>query len=253
MDVELYLKRIDYDGPREPDIETLRVLHRSHMRSIPFENLDIPRKRPIVLSIDPLYDKMVARRRGGYCYELNGLFYWLLTQLGFDVKMIAAGVAHESGGFGPEFDHMALLIQLEDRWIADVGFGDSFIEPVLLSQSQVSQDSTGSYRVASAGDSYQLVRLDKPDIWTPLYQFTLAPHELQDYNDQSIFHQTSPQSWFTTRRICTIATEPGRITLNDLKLSIEEYGVRRELELSSDAEFQAALAEYFHIEEDMTN
>jgi N-hydroxyarylamine O-acetyltransferase len=253
MDVEKYLKRISYDGPRDPSIETLRGLHLSHMRSIPFENLDIPRKRPIILNVEHLYDKMIRRRRGGYCYELNGLFCWLLTQLGFDVKMIAAGVAHESGGFGPEFDHMALLVQLEERWIADVGFGDSFVEPVLLSESQVSQDSTGSYRVAGSGDYYQLLRLDQPDVWTPLYQFTLSPHELEDYDEQSIFHQTSPQSWFTNRRICTIATQSGRITLSNLKLSIEENRVRHDRELSDEAEFQAALAEYFQIEEDMTN
>src|SRR5580693_2308870 len=103
MNVERYLKRIGYDGPREPGIENLRALHRCHMLTIPFENLDIPLGRPIVLNVEHLYNKLVDRRRGGYCYELNGLFAWLLAQLGFDVKMISAGVAHETSGFGPEF------------------------------------------------------------------------------------------------------------------------------------------------------
>jgi N-hydroxyarylamine O-acetyltransferase len=252
MNVETYLKRIGYDGPREPGIETLRALHRCHMLTIPFENLDIPLGRPIVLNVEHLYNKLVVRRRGGYCYELNGLFAWLLAQLGFDVKMISAGVAHETSGFGPEFDHMALVVQLEHQWLADVGFGDSFIEPVLLSESQVSEDPTGIYRVVSAGAHHQLVRLDQPDVWTPLYQFTLAARKLEDYDEQSAFHQTSPESWFTKRRICTLATHTGRVTLSNLNLVIEENRVRRERELASEAEFQAALGEYFQIEEDLT-
>jgi len=98
------------------------------MRTVPFENLDIHLKRPIVLEDNALFDKIVTRKRGGFCYELNGLFAALLRALGFDVVMLSAGVANPEREFGPDFDHMALLVTLEQSWLADVGFGDSFVE-----------------------------------------------------------------------------------------------------------------------------
>src|SRR5262245_1566225 len=106
LDTNAYLKRIDYRGRLDPTAETLRGLHVAHMLSVPFENLDIPLGRPIVLDEDALFDKIVARRRGGFCYELNGLFAALLRSLGFDVTLLSAGVAHADGGFGLEFDHL---------------------------------------------------------------------------------------------------------------------------------------------------
>jgi arylamine N-acetyltransferase len=99
------------------------------MLTVPFENLDIPLGHPIVLSLPSFYDKIVRRRRGGFCYELNGLFGWLLEQLGFAVLMLSALVFHGVPP-GPEFDHLVLLIEMEERLIADVGFGDSFLEPL---------------------------------------------------------------------------------------------------------------------------
>src|ERR1700761_5800644 len=104
MDVEGYLRRIEYDGPRDPSPMTLRDLHRQHLFTVPFENLDIPLGTPIRLDPDRLYQKIVVRRRGGFCYEPNGLFGELLTALGFRVHMLSARVRHEAGGFGPEFD-----------------------------------------------------------------------------------------------------------------------------------------------------
>src|SRR5262245_34969656 len=114
MEIQAYLDRINYHGPREPTAEALRALHRAHMLAVPFENLDIRLGRPIVLGEAALYDKIVRRRRGGFCHELNGLFATLLRELGFDVTMLSARVARVAGGFGPEFDHLTLLVQ--SRW-----------------------------------------------------------------------------------------------------------------------------------------
>src|SRR5262245_13661791 len=130
MDVTAYLKRINYNRSLAPSAETLRQLQLTHLRTVPFENLSIHAHEPIVLDDEALFDKIVGRRRGGFCYEVNGLFAALLRALGFDVTMLSAEVANDSGDFTQPFDHMTLLIKLEQRWLADVGFGDSFLEPL---------------------------------------------------------------------------------------------------------------------------
>ncbi len=109
----LICKRIGYEGSREPSAQTLRALQLAHLRTVPFENLSIHSNETIVLRDDALFDKVVTRRRGGFCYELNGLFAALLRALGFEVEMLAAGVANAAGNFGPDFDHMTLLVKLD--------------------------------------------------------------------------------------------------------------------------------------------
>ena len=141
MDTDAYLARMGYTGPREPTPETLRRLHRAHVLAVPFENLDIHLGHPIVLAIPSLYEKIVRRRRGGFCCELNGLFGWLLGQLGFTVVILSARVFRD-GQPGSEFDHLILRVELEEDLIADVGFGDSFLEPLRLHAVR----SEGEYR-----------------------------------------------------------------------------------------------------------
>src|SRR5438034_9997175 len=109
MDVQVYLQRINYAGPQAPTVESLRLLQMSHLFDVPFGNLSIHSGEPIVLEDSALFDKIVERRRGGFCYELNGLFTALLRALGFQVEMLSAQVANAEGVFGPDFDHMVLL------------------------------------------------------------------------------------------------------------------------------------------------
>src|SRR5262249_20284948 len=132
MNFQRYLDRISYQGSLAPTAETLRQLHLAQLLTVPFENLSIHAKEPIVLEEIPLFEKIVVRRRGGFCYELNGLFATLLRNLGFEVAMLSAGVARAEGGFSPPFDHMAMMVTLEQRWLVDVGFGDLFREPLLI-------------------------------------------------------------------------------------------------------------------------
>jgi N-hydroxyarylamine O-acetyltransferase len=227
MDVEAYLGRIGYTGPCAPDRETLRALHRAHLLAVPFENLDIHLGREIVLQESRFFQKIVHERRGGFCYELNGLFGALLRDLGFRVAMLSAGVAREAGGFGPEFDHMALLVELEERWLADVGFGECFLEPLPLDRA-----SGGEYRVARRGEEWTLLRGE-----TPQYRFTLAPHVLADYREMCRYHQTSPDSDFTRGRVVSLATPDGRITLTDTRLIVTRQGQREERAIAGAAEF----------------
>jgi N-hydroxyarylamine O-acetyltransferase len=115
MNTTSYLERIGYYGPLSPTAETLRRLHVAHLMSVPFENLSIHLGEPIVLEDAALFDKVVAHRRGGFCYELNGLFAWLLRALGFRVTMLAAEVRNARGEWGAPFDHMALLVTIEEE------------------------------------------------------------------------------------------------------------------------------------------
>src|SRR5438552_2368577 len=136
MNIDAYLKRINYRGSLAPTAQTLQQLQVAHLLTVPFENLSIHSAEPIILGDDALFEKIVVRRRGGFCYELNGLFAALLRELGFEVAMLSAQVADAQGTFGPDFDHMTLLVNQDERWLADVGFGDSFSEPLLLDSRQ---------------------------------------------------------------------------------------------------------------------
>ncbi|MBI5291557.1 MAG: arylamine N-acetyltransferase [Chloroflexi bacterium] len=242
MDVTTYLQRLDYHSPLEPSAETLRGLHRAHMMTVPFENLDIWLGRPIVLDEAALYDKVARRRRGGFCYELNGLFAALLRALGFDVTLLSAR-AHG----GPEFDHMALLVQLEQRWLADVGFGDSFVEPLLLDERGEQIRNGQGYRISTDGDEWRMAARGEGGEWADEFAFTLQPRQPGDYAGMCHYHQTSPQSMFTQKRICSRATPDGRISLSNRQLIITRNGRRQERELATDDDCTAALREHFGI------
>ena len=166
MNVTAYLERINYHGPTAPTAETLRELHRAHMLALPFENLDIHLGREIGHDDERLYAKVVERRRGGFCYELNGAFAALLRDLGFSVKKLAAGVARADGSFGPTFDHMALLVELDMRWLADVGFGEGFREPLRLDEAGEQAQAFGAYRIRQAGE-YRLLEAREGNEWQP--------------------------------------------------------------------------------------
>lgn len=247
LNVDSYLSRIHYCASREPDAETLRALHKAHMLAVPFENLDNHLGRRIILDEEKVVHKIVDQRRGGICYELNGAFCGLLRAMGFSVSMLSAGVARDEGGFDPPYDHMALLVELEDRWLADVGFGDSFREPLLLDDRNEQLQGEDAYRLVDA-DGYVIVERRKGDEWKPEYRFTLEPHQYSDFADMCHYHQTSPESIFTRRRACTRATEDGRITVSEMRLITTAHGEKQERELASHEEWRSALREHFGVE-----
>ena len=247
MNVDEYLKRIDYTGSLRVDAETLRNLQLAHLRNVPFENLSIHAGEPIVLNDEALFTKIVSNRRGGFCYELNGLFSWLLRTLGFEVFMLAAEVANREGGFGPKFDHMALMVNLEERWLADVGFGDSFVEPLLIDEDGIQQQAAEVFRIVPDDSHLIVMRRDTDQDWKPEYRFTLQTYNYADFEEMCRFHQTSPESHFTKSRICSRATQDGRITLSGLRLITTSKQERDELDLTSEDEFERVLKEQFGI------
>jgi N-hydroxyarylamine O-acetyltransferase len=247
MNIDAYLKRINYSGSLEPTAETLRALQVAHLFAVPFENLSIHAGEPIVLNEDALFGKIVENRRGGFCYEANGLFASLLRALGFEVAMLSAGVATRDGGFGPDFDHMTLMVTLAERWLVDVGFGDSFLEPLLLDSRDEQVQGTRAFRIIEDNSHLILQRRDAGGDWVPQYRFTLQPHTFADYEQMCHFHQTSPESHFTKAPLCSLATADGRITLTGLRLITTSIQQRSEHPLADRDSFDHTLRDRFGI------
>lgn len=247
MDLQTYLDRIQYKGSLLPTIDTLRVLQLSHLRNIPFENLSIHKKEPIILKEEALFDKLILKSRGGFCYELNGLFAALLRELGFNVLMLSGGVARPDGTFGPDFDHMKLMVLLEERWLVDVGFGDSFEQPLLIDKRDVQPQGEQTYRIDEDGNYFILSGSNKENVWKVHYRFSLNPYQLTDFEEMCRYHQTSPESIFPRRRICSLAKPNGRITLSDMRLIETVNGLKKEYLVKDEAEYASILKKEFGI------
>ena len=185
--------------------------------------------------------------RGGFCYELNGLFAALLKQIGFNVSILSAGVKNEKGEFSPDFDHMTLMVVLNERWLADVGFGDSFRNPLRLDSTQVQHDGNRLYRIAENGSYLMMMEKRIDSEWKEMYRFKLDSYGYDDFNEMCRYHQTSPESHFTQRIICSLAKPDGRITISSNRLLITKEEDKQEKELASDEEVKAVLDEHFNI------
>ena len=148
FDREKYLQRIKYSGPLEPNLDLLKKLQKTHLLHVPFENLDIHYPSPIELDIARIYAKIVFNNRGGFCYELNGLFYELLFSLGYNAKRISARVFEKNDNYGPEYDHFAIIVQIGNvEYLTDVGFGELLFEPLELQLNQIPEDARGSFLI----------------------------------------------------------------------------------------------------------
>lgn len=256
MDISTYLKRIRYSGPRAANAAVLRGLHRAHLFAVPFENLDIHLGRPIRLEEEALFDKIVMRRRGGFCYELNGLFGRLLEALGYQVTLLSATVPHADGTFGAEYDHLVLEVRAADdpqtAWLADVGFGDGPLEPLLMDdpgeQAQGERESRRTFQIRADGDYQQLWERGADGAWSMLYRYTRRPRAFEEFFGMCHFHQTSPESSFTHKRLCTLFTPGGRATLSHLTLILTDHaGNRKERELDGEEAYRRELGERFGV------
>ena len=248
MDIDAYLERIGYRGSRAPSPQTLRELQVAHLLTVPFENLSIHAGEPIVLRDEDLFEKVVTRRRGGFCYELNGLFAALLRALGFEVTLLSARVARTDGGYSPEFDHMTLRVSLERPWLVDVGFGDTFRYPLALDERGVQPQIGRGYRLSVAGEALVLEERKDAREWRPQYRFEQRPYGFADFVPRCNFHQTSPASHFRRGRVCSRATEDGRLTLSEMSFVVTTLdGDRDERTLDGEAAFARVLAARFGI------
>jgi N-hydroxyarylamine O-acetyltransferase len=244
MDVDAYLARLGAARPAAPTAEALAELHERHVRAVPFENLSVHLREPIVLDEDALVDKIVRRRRGGFCYELNGAFAGLLRELGFDVTLLAARVF---GGdrFGAPFDHLALRVDLAEPWLVDVGFGRFAARPLRLTGCEPQADAEGEFLILDAPDGDLDVRHDGK----PAYRLEQRPRTLTDFVPTCWWQATSPASHFTQNLLCSIPTAGGRVTLAGDQLIETTEGKRVERVLAGD-DIVDAYRVYFGIELD---
>lgn len=219
----------------------------AHLYAVPFENLDIHAGVPIILDQERILEKVVEHRRGGFCYELNGAFAWLLKELGYRVNLLSANV-WGSENWGIDFDHMTLRVELDEPWLVDVGFGDSFLRPLRLVEGVEQEEETGVYRLVHSDDDFWILqRRQSPDEeLEALYRFTLQSHRLADFEPGCTYHQASP-SPFAESTICSLAREWGRITLRADRLIRTEDGVESEIPIEDEAAWRQALADHFGI------
>ncbi len=249
MNTQRYLERIGLgDADLAADQGSLRLLQRSHLLSIPFENLDIHWKRPIVLEIDRFFDKIVSRKRGGFCYELNGAFNVLLLSLGFQTRIVSARVYGEERGFGPEFDHAAIIVTIgEIEYLADVGFGDFIAEPLRIVPDTEQPDREGIFVLRRGDPGTLVVEKLTDETPEPQYSFSLLGHDLSKFNEMCDFQQYSPESHFTRGKVCSIMTGTGRKTLTDSRFIVTTHGERSVTDVDSEELFDRLLNDEFGI------
>lgn len=249
MDTKNYLRRLGLESFDLPiTAESLQNLQKNHLLRIPFENLDIHRKRLISLDTEKFYRKIVEEKRGGFCYELNGLFGALLNELGFSSRLLSARVAHGDGNFGAQYDHLAIMTTIRgEEFLTDVGFGDFSAGPLKFVLDAEQTDPTGVFRIEKHADDYFEVLKKTGENWTSEYIFQSRGRDLREFAEMCDFHQTSPESHFTQGRVCSLMLENGRKTLTDKKFIETRNGVKNETAVGSESEFDAILAREFEI------
>lgn len=249
MNTDAYLERIGLDRAQMPvSARSLAELQSSHLLHVPFENLDIHWKRPIVLDTSRFFEKIVGQRRGGFCYELNGAFNELLRALGFRTRLVSARVSDGNGGFGPEYDHLAIIVTIgEIEYLTDVGFGNFAASPLQIVPDIDQADEVGVFRMRRGDFGVIEVLSTAGSEWKVEYSFGLNGRDLREFSGMCEFHQTSPDSHFTRGKLCSILTKNGRKTLTDRAFVKTGRGGRIETPIASDDEFYRLLKAEFGI------
>ena len=254
MDIDAYLRRVGVAQTPATTLDGLAELSFAHLCTVPFENLDIAAGRPLSLAPEALFDKIVSRRRGGFCYELNGLFAQLLRGLGFEVTLLAGQTVDPADGTpGPERAHLVLRVDLDQPWLVDVGWGEAYRRPFAFRAGNEHTDpEIASYRLEERDGRWQVVErqadeanLKPADAWRVAYRFDLEPHELPDFDATCRWQQTE-SPFFTHHRFCTLATPEGRRTLMDDRLILRTGGSRTERHVDED-EVPVLLQELFGV------
>ncbi|XP_070708877.1 arylamine N-acetyltransferase, pineal gland isozyme NAT-3-like [Pempheris klunzingeri] len=262
MDVGAYLTRIGFSGSAEPSLDVLRSLHTCHLLSVPFETLTVHSGGLIQLHLPLLYDKIVNQRRGGFCFENNGLFSWLLRALGFQVTLFSGQVRSLiTGCYGPPFDHLVLMVTLQGRrWLCDVGFGGhGFTNPLSMETSAPQEQGHRVYRIREdVGVHFVEWQGEKnggeAGDWSEIYKFTLDPRCMEDFTEMCQYHQSSPCSIMFCKSFCTVLKPGGRLTYIGCRListTFPAQGTGGELEITTrelkDEEIRGVLAEEFGV------
>lgn len=245
MNLSGYLNRIGFDGPARADLTTLRALHRAHVNTVPFENLDVQLRRPVTLEIESIYDKIVGCRRGGWCYELNGLMGWALQQIGFDVARLCAGVMRETQGDSQLGNHLCLLVRLDRPYLFDVGFGSSLLEPLALEEGT---RLDAPYRVSLCEADEDYWRFTEQAHSAFSYDFKTAPADEALFAAQCQMLQTASDSPFVQNLVAKRRAGPVHLTLRGRVFTRTDAAGSTTSLLSSAADAVACLSDNFDLD-----
>jgi len=199
VQLDAYLENIGFVGEPKPDLDTLRQIHRQHLLTIPFENLDVQLKATVDLDIERIYSKIVEGGRGGWCFEMNGLLEWALREAGFDVMRMAGGVLRKEHGDAAFGNHLLLCVKLEQTWIADVGFGDGFFEPVPLRAHRFEQRGFG-FHLEQLEDGWRFH--NHQSAAAESYDFRQAVADERLLAEHSAHLSTAAESPFVANLVC---------------------------------------------------
>lgn len=238
LDVDAYLRRIGYSGSTSPTLKTLQALQRAHLLAVPFEALDCHFGVPIRLDPAALFDKIVVRGRGGFCYELNGLFAELLESLEFRLRRLAAR-PFTAGGLAPPFAHLALLVELDRHWLTDVGFGYFTLDPLDLATSAIQHSQGRQFRVADEDGAMVAEEVGMRSRWG--YRFDLEAHRLGDFAEQCRIYSTDPESGFVKNATVSQAFDDGWITVTREQVIGRRGRHRLNRPIQDDADWMAVL------------
>jgi N-hydroxyarylamine O-acetyltransferase len=245
LDLEAYLARIGYAGPLQPDAATLVALHEAHVGSIPFENLDVLLQRPIRLDLAGVQAKLVAARRGGYCFEHGPLFAAVLERLGLAVTTLAARVRMGAPVLRPR-SHMLLKVEIgAQSWLADVGFGgQGLLQPMPMAAGATADGPGVRYRLA-AEDGVLVLQGDLGQGWLDFYAFTQERQFPCDYEVSNHFTATHPNSPFTGTLTAQLTRRTERLILKNRTLEIWTPHGEQRIAIADDAALVEVLMERF--------
>jgi N-hydroxyarylamine O-acetyltransferase len=245
--IETYLRRIGLTGPLRPTAETLAAIQWAHLHAVPFENLDIcPLCTPLALDIASMYEKIVIHKRGGFCFEVNGLLAELLASLGYGVERMGGWFADE---LNPDpFDHMVLIVTIPGDgagWYTDVGAGRTNPDrPIPID----GVDDDGLRRTRMVDGIWLAESLAEDGAWNPVLHWSPEPHPLSAFAERCAYFERDPASFFRQRPVATMLRDGGRITLARRSLITTVDGVRAEREIDTNEEIQAILRDTFGID-----
>lgn len=234
-----YFQRICYKGAWEPTLETLQAIQAAQAYLIPFETFDISMGRKIVLRLENIFDKLVKQKRGGYCYEVNALLYFALHSLGFTSSLCLARLTDKDGHLLPASVHMIVIVELNGRWLVDVGWGRGFIQPFSLDIPHEQHN----YRIEPDGEGFNFYHKDKR-----LHRFTLDKYPLEFFETRNHYHQISPHSLFAKEAACSLPTQQGFEMIRGSIYTQYANQKKSEKMIESDAEYRQILRNSFSLE-----
>ena len=232
FDLNQYFDRIGWCPNGESLYEQLSAVHMRHAQSIPFENLDAYLDHSVSLDPDDIFEKIVVRKRGGYCFEMNAMIYLALDAMGFKIKPYSARVCRVGTGFGG-YTHRVNIVDLDaKRYLIDVGLGGTgMITPVLLEEGLVQRQQLNTYRVVRSEQVDFALQCLNEGAFSDMIGFNDRPARQEDFVIGNYYTGSNPGSFFTANIICIIPTEKGRISLVNNTLTIMENGEPRKIEV----------------------